>query len=101
MIDHFNLPVADPDVSRRFYEHVLEPLGYRCIAQDGGAFGFGRDSWGFGVIATNPPILALHLAFEASTRKAVDDFYAAALAAGAESNGAPGLRPGMSRRLLN
>ena len=35
----------------------------------------------------------MHLAFQAATREAVDAFHAAALAAGATSNGAPGVRP--------
>jgi predicted lactoylglutathione lyase len=35
----------------------------------------------------------LHLAFTADTRRQVEDFYRAALEAGAKDNGAPGLRP--------
>jgi len=35
----------------------------------------------------------LHLAFEAATRQQVEAFYRAALAAGAQDNGPPGLRP--------
>jgi predicted lactoylglutathione lyase len=35
----------------------------------------------------------LHLAFTATTRRQVDDFYRAALAAGGRDHGAPGLRP--------
>jgi catechol 2,3-dioxygenase-like lactoylglutathione lyase family enzyme len=92
VIDHFTLPVAELDASRRFYEHVLAPLGYRRIAVDGAAMGFGRDTWSFGIVAANPPIRPLHLAFEAATRKAVDEFYAAALEAGGRTNGGPGLR---------
>ena len=92
MIDHFNLPVANLDASRRFYARVLEPLGYREFAVDGSAIGYGRDSWGFGIIQTSSFIPPLHLAFEAPTREAVDAFYAVALAAGARPNGAPGVR---------
>jgi predicted lactoylglutathione lyase len=33
-----------------------------------------------------------HLAFSAGSRKQVDEFYQMALAAGGQSNGAPGLR---------
>jgi predicted lactoylglutathione lyase len=35
----------------------------------------------------------LHLAFTAESRQQVQDFYRAALEAGAKDNGAPGLRP--------
>lgn len=36
---------------------------------------------------------ALHVAFRATSRAAVDAFYAAAIAAGGRDNGPPGLRP--------
>ncbi len=96
MIDHFNLPVSDLARSRSFYERVLAPLGYRFVMQDGAAVGFGRDSWEFGILATAGPIQRLHVAFSASSRQAVGRFFSAAMAAGAESNGAPGLRPDYS-----
>ena len=35
----------------------------------------------------------MHIAFTAPDRKAVDEFYAAAMAAGGKDNGPPGLRP--------
>jgi predicted lactoylglutathione lyase len=93
MIDHFNLPVTDLGRSRRFYESVLDPLGFRFIVVDGRAIGFGIASWGFGIIATEPPFPKMHVAFEASCREDVDRFFEAAVRAGAPSNGAPGLRP--------
>jgi predicted lactoylglutathione lyase len=34
-----------------------------------------------------------HVAFAAESRKTVDEFYAAAIAAGGRDNGKPGLRP--------
>lgn len=34
----------------------------------------------------------VHIAFRADTRKLVDEFYKAALAAGGKDNGAPGIR---------
>src|SRR5687767_12609454 len=93
MIDHFNLPVSDLARSRSFYESVVEPLGFRVIAEDGQAIGFGAESWGFGIVASQPPISPLHIAFVAASREAVDGFYAAALSRGGRSNGPPGLRP--------
>jgi catechol 2,3-dioxygenase-like lactoylglutathione lyase family enzyme len=93
MIDHFNLPVSELARSRSFYERVLEPLGFRVIAQDGEAIGFGTENWSFGIVATPTPFPRLHLAFVAASRSAVDRFYAAALTLDGLSNGAPGLRP--------
>ena len=92
MIDHFNLPVSDLARSRRFYERILEPLGLRFIAQDGAAVGFGTDSWVFGLIAMQPPLPKLHLAFAAASHAQVERFFEAAVAAGAQPNGSPGLR---------
>jgi catechol 2,3-dioxygenase-like lactoylglutathione lyase family enzyme len=92
VIDHFNLPVRDLDRSRRFYERVLVPLGSRFLAEDGQAIGFGSATWQFGIVATPLPIPNLHVAFRARSRSAVDAFYKEALAAGAKSNGPPGVR---------
>lgn len=93
MIDHFNLPVSDLARSRSFYEGVLEPLGFLVVAQDGQAIGFGAGNWSFGIVATQPPLSRLHLAFIAASRSAVDRFYEAAISLGGRSNGSPGLRP--------
>ncbi|MEM7471002.1 MAG: VOC family protein [Pseudomonadota bacterium] len=93
MIDHFNLPVSDLAETARFYERVLSCLGYRRVAQDGPAIGFGTDSWAFGIIETRDAIAPLHLAFKAGSEAEVDAFYKAGLSEGAADNGAPGLRP--------
>lgn len=93
MLDHFNLPVSDLERSRVFYESVLAPLGLRLLARDGTAFGFGEQTWSFGIVACAVPFATVHLAFAAHSRQQVDQFFAAALAAGARPNGPPGLRP--------
>jgi catechol 2,3-dioxygenase-like lactoylglutathione lyase family enzyme len=58
------------------------------------AAGFGRDGrpdfWIGSDGRTTPP---MHVAFVARSRKEVDAFHEAALAAGASDNGAPGPRP--------
>jgi catechol 2,3-dioxygenase-like lactoylglutathione lyase family enzyme len=92
VIDHFNLPVLDLARSRRFYERVLAPLDSRFLAEDGQAIGFGSAAWQFGIVATPSPIPKLHVAFRARSRNAVDAFFDEALAAGAKSNGPPGVR---------
>jgi catechol 2,3-dioxygenase-like lactoylglutathione lyase family enzyme len=74
------------------YERVLVPLGSRFFTEDGQAVGFGNAAWQFGIVATSAPIPKLHVAFRARSRSAVDAFFIEALAAGAKSNGPPGLR---------
>lgn len=92
IIDHVNIPVAELERARRFYEDALAPLGYRPILQDGRAFGFGRSNWSFGVVETSPPFPRLHVAFVAHGQREVDEFFEAALRAGGRSNGEPGIR---------
>jgi predicted lactoylglutathione lyase len=92
VIDHFNLPVADLELSGAFYRSLLAPLGYPLLMRDGDAIGFGVDAWRFGLIATKSPIIPLHVAFAATDRDQVDQFFAPALAAGGQARGAPGVR---------
>jgi catechol 2,3-dioxygenase-like lactoylglutathione lyase family enzyme len=101
MIDHTGLSVSRPAESRTFYERALAPLGYQLIMEVPTQFTGGAIVLGFGVppkpdfwIHEGPPNHPrIHLAFRADTRQQVDDFYAAALAAGGKDNGPPGLRP--------
>ena len=95
MIDHVGLKTSNQAASRRFYEKALAPLGYSVLMEfeEGQVVGMGiggkPDFW-FSSGETSSPI---HLAFSASDRATVDGFHAAAVAAGGEDNGAPGLRP--------
>jgi catechol 2,3-dioxygenase-like lactoylglutathione lyase family enzyme len=94
MFDHLGFAVADFAASRAFYAAALAPLGIDVAMEFDGRAGLGRDGrpqlW-FG--QGEKPAGRLHLAFDAGTREAVRAFHAAALKAGAEDNGAPGLRP--------
>jgi catechol 2,3-dioxygenase-like lactoylglutathione lyase family enzyme len=93
VIDHLTLTVRDFSRSRAFYERALAPLGYRVVMEFGAMCGFGDERkpslW---MKQGDPPTTPQHLAFVAPSRAAVDAFHAAALAAGARDNGAPGLR---------
>lgn len=103
MIDHVSFPVRDFDASLRFYTAALAPLGYSVLMQFPGVAGLGRngkpDLWIGGGRpdyyreGQGPGLAPMHLAIAADSHAAVDAFYAAALAAGATDNGAPGPRP--------
>jgi catechol 2,3-dioxygenase-like lactoylglutathione lyase family enzyme len=104
MLDHIGITVADFHASKAFYERVLAPLGCGPVMEvtpemtgtDARHLGFGAngkpDFW-IGAGAGMPPTRdGVHIAFSARSRDAVDAFHAAALAAGARDNGAPGIR---------
>ena len=93
IIDHIGIAVSDLDVSLAFFTKALAPLGIQLIAKDQGWVGFGRgskaDFWfGLDNSATGP----MHIAFTAKSREQVNQFYKAAIEAGAKDNGEPGLR---------
>ena len=100
MIAHVSIGVRDLEKSKRFYDTVLAPLGYRCVrpAKALNGYGYGRDTIALWVVSAERPVPAdeksgLHLCFTAPTAAAVDAFHAAGLRAGGRDNGAPGLRP--------
>jgi catechol 2,3-dioxygenase-like lactoylglutathione lyase family enzyme len=99
MLDHVGFPVSDYKQSKAFYEKALAPLGYILVMEgaqaesDAPAAGFGAngkpDFWIGGEGGLNRPV---HIAIAAEDRASVDAFYRAAIAAGGEGNGPPGLR---------
>ncbi len=94
MLDHVNLPVADLERSKRFYEEALSPLGYELLMEHhiSGA-GFGQagkaDFW----IKQGAVGSAVHVAFASPDCATMDAFHTAAVTAGGRDNGRPGLRP--------
>jgi catechol 2,3-dioxygenase-like lactoylglutathione lyase family enzyme len=94
MIDHTGVAVTDIAKSRAFYAAALAPLGYAALMEFGDAVGFGvppkPDFWLGRTPVKVPPT---HVAFRAESRRQVDAFYQAAMAAGGRDNGPPGLRP--------
>lgn len=95
MIDHVTANVDDFEQAKSFYEQALAPLGYALRMEFENAAGFGAaaetvpDFW---ISSRGTERGATHVAFSAADRGAVDAFYAAAIAAGATDNGAPGIR---------
>lgn len=98
MIHHIDFAVTDFQRSRDFYLRTLSPLGLSAVMDrhhdDGGRLtGFGvLPDPVFWIRSGETPPGHLHVAFTASSRAAVDAFHAAALAAGGQDKGAPGLR---------
>jgi catechol 2,3-dioxygenase-like lactoylglutathione lyase family enzyme len=98
MIDHISIGVRNVAASKRFYDAALRPLGYRCLSDAPESLGYGAGSPALWINATERPVAAdarsgLHFCFAAPSRKSVDDFHAAGLAAGGHDNGRPGIRP--------
>jgi catechol 2,3-dioxygenase-like lactoylglutathione lyase family enzyme len=101
MIDHLGFPVSDYPRAKAFYAQALAPLGYSLIMevtpeQTGHTWAAGFGAGGkpdFWIGAEGGLGHPLHIAILAKDRASVDAFHAAALAAGASDNGAPGLRP--------
>jgi catechol 2,3-dioxygenase-like lactoylglutathione lyase family enzyme len=95
MIDHVSIPVRDLAAAARFYERVLANIGYEKLVVRATTVGFGKrypDFW----LNARPASAAAdgaHVALRAPSRDMVDAFHAAALAAGAVSDGPPGMRP--------
>jgi len=94
MFDHVGFRVKDLTASRAFYLAALAPLGVGVAMEGPYGVGLGRGGkpslWlSQGESSASP----LHIAFAAKNRAEVDAFHAAALAAGGQDNGRPGLRP--------
>jgi catechol 2,3-dioxygenase-like lactoylglutathione lyase family enzyme len=97
MIDHISICVRNLDRAARFYEAVLATIEYKKLQVQPHSIGFGKTYSEFWInLRSDMPQLAAdsggHVALRARSSVAVDAFYAAALAAGATPDGAPGPR---------
>lgn len=102
MLDHIFLSVSDIDRAIAFYTAALSPLGiahqHDYDGKDGppghpDLKGFGARGRVFFWLRQGPVEgRAVHVGFVADSAAAVDATYAAAMAAGATDNGAPGAR---------
>lgn len=104
MIDHTGVVVSDFEASKRFYQQALGAIGMTKLMEFATSITGHTDVAGFGPPSkpefwisaaldgqtpNRPPV---HVAFRVESRAEVDAFYAAAIAAGGEDNGKPGLR---------
>lgn len=94
MFDHVGFGVRNLQESKAFFLAALGPLGAKVVMEGPYGVGIGPNHkpslW---IYETEEAPAHLHIAFAAESRAKVDEFYAAALAAGGRDNGAPGLRP--------
>ena len=94
ILDHIGFQVSDFAKTKAFLLAALKPLEIEIAAEGEGWAMIGRGGkpqlW-FGAFGAPPG--PIHIAFAAANREQVRRFHAAALAAGGQDNGAPGLRP--------
>lgn len=97
MFDHVKLGASDFAASKAFFLAALEPLGIAVVAEGPPSYGVELcvpdDECSLCLYQSAQKPSPLHLAFRAASRRQVDAFHRAALQAGAQDNGAPGLRP--------
>ena len=99
MLARIGIKASEVKVSRDFYERALAPIGISIQMEPRpGMLAAGFEGYGFGEAGkpyfwegSTGPSGPIHVAFAAGSRALVDHFHAAALAAGARDNGAPGL----------
>ena len=96
MLDHLSIQCADVASSAEFYDRVLATLGGGRVMDFGEIIGFGvppMPTFWIGPQTSGEGFRESHIAFIAPDRSAVQAFYDAATAAGAESLHAPRLWP--------
>ncbi|KAI5196372.1 hypothetical protein E4T39_07850 [Aureobasidium subglaciale] len=93
-VSYVGLTVSHIPSACSFFLSALQPLGYRYIGNQGDSIGFGTDDADFFLSPEAPGVSRsnAHVAFSATSKAAVRDFYAAALTAGGRPNGAPAFR---------
>jgi catechol 2,3-dioxygenase-like lactoylglutathione lyase family enzyme len=95
VLDHVGFQCADLAASAAFYDAVLAPLGFRRLMDFGEAIGYGADKPDFWIsrFDSGNGFRESHIAFQATDSAAVDAFFAAAVAGGAEVLHEPRLHP--------
>jgi catechol 2,3-dioxygenase-like lactoylglutathione lyase family enzyme len=110
MIDHTGFVVSDLAKARRFYDAVAKALGLGTIDNGEGSFLLGKSAdepipylWigtlrpSYWAEGSRAGLNQTHVAFVASSKAVVDEFYRAAIEAGGRDNGKPGPREGADK----
>jgi len=87
MLDHLAIQCDDVAVSASFYDATLAPLGGRRVMDFGAVIGYGlgdKPTFWLGPLTSGEPNREIHVAFVATDRAAVQAFFDAAVATGAE-----------------
>ena len=86
MLDHISIQCDDVAASARFYDAALAALGGKRIMDFGEVIGYGTDfpTFWIGARTDQIPNRQTHIAFVAPNRAAVNAFFVAAVADGAE-----------------
>jgi catechol 2,3-dioxygenase-like lactoylglutathione lyase family enzyme len=92
-VDHLWIRVADLEASKSFYETIAPHAGLGSARDRGERVQFEGRPGSFSLLPGERRTENLHMAFPARDNRAVDDFHAAALAAGYPDHGEPGERP--------
>jgi catechol 2,3-dioxygenase-like lactoylglutathione lyase family enzyme len=92
VFDHVTIRASDREASERFYDTVLPVLGIEKRFSDE-RVAMWRDFLIAAATDEKPVTQGLHIAFFASSRELVDEFWRVGTAAGHPDDGAPGPRP--------
>jgi catechol 2,3-dioxygenase-like lactoylglutathione lyase family enzyme len=101
MLLYVTLGTRDLEKARAFYDAALAPLGFVLRSASADEIGYGekddhRTRFWINYPYNKEPATygnGAMIALDAPSRLSVDEFYAAAIAAGGTDEGAPGLRP--------
>lgn len=98
IFNHVQIKVKDFKASRRFYDAIMEVLAYPVVLDiKNEVVGYGtsvHDMFEIRQFDEKAPLSqSVHLAFNASSKEAVDLFYNTALINGAKCNGKPDFCP--------
>jgi catechol 2,3-dioxygenase-like lactoylglutathione lyase family enzyme len=92
VFDHVTIRASEREASQRFYDTVLEALGFVATYSDG-RFAEWDDFSLTAADADTPTTRRLHVGFGATSREQVDAFWRAGTEAGFRDDGPPGPRP--------
>ncbi|MCF6321771.1 MAG: VOC family protein [Rhizobiaceae bacterium] len=98
ILSHASVGTNDFEAALQFYDAVMAAIGAKRLLDFSGSAAYGREFPEFWVQVPHDGEAAtvangVHFGFHVETRKEVDDFWRAAISAGAKPDGEPGARP--------